>query len=685
MNTDNKKMRVGSRASRLAVIQADEIHSLLREKGIDAAFDRRTYATRGDRDMKTPLTENDADDFFTDTLDEALLNREIDIAVHSAKDLPRRMRDGLCLFALTAGLDETDAFVGKVRFGELKAGAKVGTSSEIRQKAVKALKPEVDVVDIRGPIEERMRLVESGVCDGIIVATAALKRLGLERHIKDIMPWEAAPLQGQLAVVGRAGDAGAQALFSSIDVRRTYGRVCLAGAGPGDPDLITMKAVKALKQADCVFYDYLAPKGLLVYAGNAEKVYVGKRKGEHTLPQEELSALLRQRAMQGKNVVRLKGGDPLIFGRGSEEIRYLRAYHIDVQVIPGVSSATGVPSSLGVPLTARGISSSVAFVSGYGRDEKGPEPRPVDIPDVGTIVVLMGLTKLDTVVASLERAGWPGKTPVLVVSRGTCADEKIVSGDLTTIVGKVREARLEHPVLIVAGRTVRFWDPHSSARGGILYTGTDPAKFNPLGRVTHLPMIQIEPAPLGPREVQALIDNLTQCHMILLTSRFAVEHFFRILEGRHYDLGRLKEKHFVVIGESTAQALRECHFEPALTARLGTSEGMLTAITERFDVKGKKILFPRSSLPNPYLKEELAKRGAQVGEVTVYRNVKPPRRDLPAEGIDRVVFTSPSTVRNFLRDYGSIPAHWKILSRGPATSRSLREAGYSKIKEIVVS
>ena len=290
--------------------------------------------------------------------------------MHSAKDLPQKLNDGLSIYALTSSPDETDAFVGAKSFYELKDGAKIGTSSLIRQEQVKKLNPKVKIVDIRGTIEERIQLVDQGVCDGIIVATIALKRLGLENKITDIMPWEGAALQGQLAVVGRSDDEELKSLFSAIDVRREYGNVCLLGAGPGDPDLITVKGVNALKKAECVFYDYLAHKDLLKYAQQAEQVYVGKRKGAHALPQKELSKLIRMKAAEGKNVVRLKGGDPLMFGRGAEEIEYLRSYHINVHVIPGVSSATAIPSSLGVPLTARDVSSSVAFVSGHGKEEK---------------------------------------------------------------------------------------------------------------------------------------------------------------------------------------------------------------------------------------------------------------------------------------------------------------------------
>lgn len=682
---DDVKIRTGSRSSRLARVQVDEIEALLKEHGLSPVLERRFYATQGDRDKTTPLIANTIDDFFTDTLDEALLKKEIDVAIHSAKDLPRKMREGLDIFALTKSPDETDAFIGNVSFDRLPAGAKVATSSPLRREQVKRLNPGVEPVDIRGTIEERIQKVKDGYCDGVIVATVALKRLGLQQHIQNVMPWEAAPLQGQLAVVGRAGDTELKRLFSAIDVRRFYGKVLLVGAGPGDPKLLTVRGMEALRTADCVFYDYLVCERLLEYAPDAEKIYAGKRKGDHSMPQEEVNRRLRQKAVEGRIVVRLKGGDPLIFGRGAEEMEYLRAYHVPVEVVPGVSSATGVPSRLGVPLTARGIASSVAFVSGYERDEDHHAPRPVRIPAADTIVILMGLTKLETIIQSLYEAHWREDTPVMVISKGTRADEKTVVGRLKDIQQKVTQEGLRPPALIIVGATVDLWRGNSTAQENILYTGTDPETVSALGNIIHFPMISISPAPFSREETSAFLAKLAQCGMILLTSRFGVQYFFAVLEASGYDVSRLKEKDFVVIGRATSSALRRYGFEPVLTAQVETSEGLLEEMTRKFDVGGKRILFPRSALPNPYLKRELTRRGAVVDEVTVYLNIKPSKRSLPREPIDAVFFASPSAARNFLEDYGRVPGGWRILSRGPRTSEYLKEAGYTSIEEIVIS
>lgn len=670
-------LKVGARGSRLAQVQVEEIFSLLAQTGTDAAHTLTTYQTRGDHDKSTSLLISPADDFFTDTLDEAVLKGEIDAAVHSAKDLPKALRPGLKIFALTASRDERDAFVGRKKLSELEAGAKIGTSSALRKDGILAINPAVQIIDIRGTIQERLKFFKDGHCDGLIVAACALKRLGLESEITEIMPWEGTPLQGQLAVVGRDGDGAAQKVFAAIDVRKTYGRVTLAGAGPGDPELITVKAIKALKKADCIFYDYLVHENLLDYAPDAEKINAGKRKGGHTMPQAELSRLLRQKAMAGKTVVRLKGGDPFIFGRGAEEIAYLRSYHIGVDVIPGITSATGIPSSLGIPLTARGVSSSVAFVSAHTEDESDTAPQPVLIPHAETLVFFMGLTKLPEIVRSLRAAGWKDTTPAVVISKGTRADEKVVPGSLRDMEDLTAKENLSPPALIIVGETVKFFQNGSRFRERILYLGTNPEKYKSLGTIIPHPMIAISPAPIDPEDARNLLEGLPRTDMILLTSRFAVRYFFEFLRQQGFERKALRAVDFAVIGADTARALVNHGFCPLVTAEEETSAGLLSALEKSRTLHGKRIVFPRSSLPNPFLKTELEKRGSIIDEITIYQNTKPPKRELPAGPIDKILFTSPSTVGNFLQDYGRIPREWRILAKGSRTREALAAAGYS--------
>ncbi|MCB9772347.1 MAG: uroporphyrinogen-III C-methyltransferase [Candidatus Omnitrophica bacterium] len=677
--TQKAVLNVGSRSSPLAQSQVREVFDqLLRGK---VAYCLTTFETQGDRDKDTSLLSQPADNFFTDTLDEALLAGNIDIAIHSAKDLPKHLPRGLKIFALTKALDDTDALVGRAAHSQLQAGSRIGTSSPLRKEQILAFNPKFTIVEIRGTIQERCAQLDAGKVDALIVATCALKRLGLEKRIKEILPWEATPLQGQLAVVGRKKDRDLEKSFYKIDVRRKYGKVFLVGAGPGDPDLFTLKGVECLRKADIVFYDYLVHKSLLDYAPQAEKINVGKRKGDATFPQNELSRLLKSAAQKGQTVVRLKGGDPLIFGRGADEINYLRSYHIDVDVIPGLTSATGIPSSLGIPLTSRGISSSVAFLSGHAHDETGDISSPIKVPDVETLIFYMGLTKLPEIVKTLREKGWMTTTPIAIVSKGTRIEEKVIVGNLANIEKIARRERINPPAIIIVGKTLDSYYAKSSSEKSSLYLGTYPEKYKRMGRIIHFPMINISAAKVDkPREV---IAQIKKADMILLTSRCGVKYFFEFLGVQKVSFEILRMKSFIVIGAETQRQLAIYNFSANLVSHDETSVGLFKAIKKNFDLKGKSIIFPRSSIANPYLEQHLTKSGAKVREIVVYNNTKPSRRELPLEKIDQIIFTSPSTVENFLADYKTILKEWKIFAKGKRTQQALKQAGYSA--EVLVS
>ncbi len=669
------RLNIASRDSRLAVAQVNEILDMLKQKGIEINYQHILYKTAGDKNKTTSLTENIADDFFTDAIDQALLKKEVDAAIHSAKDLPEKLHPDLEIIALTPCLDDTDALVGPVPFKQLPSKAKIGTSSFLRQESLKILRPDVHLISIRGTIEERLKLFESGKVDAIIVAACALKRLKLNHLIRDVMPWEGTPLQGQLAVVCRRGDYNVQKIFEVLDIRKSYGKVSLIGAGPGDPSLITLKAVEQLKKSDCVFYDYLVDPQLLKYAPKAEHIYVGKRKGAHSLNQKELSRQIKYRALQGKNVARLKGGDPLIFGRGADEMVYLRAYHIETQVIPGISSATGIPSLLGIPLTARGLSSSVSFISAHSNNESSKNPSLIQIPDTETVVVFMGLTKLSDVIKSLRNKKWPSDTPVAVISNGTRRDQQVIVGKLSNITILVADNNILPPALIVAGKTVGLYKPELGKKK-ILFLGTHPLEYRSLGELIHWPMIEIIPQKFTRKQKEEIELKLSKSRLILFTSEYAVEHFYRLLLSFGKDFQSFKDVDCAVIGAYTAQALLDRGGNPKIIASQETGEGVFLELKKRLKLKGTRILFPRSSLPNPFLKKALTKAGAKVFEFSVYQNIKPKKRNLPKNHIDAVLFTSPSTVKNFLIDYGKIPDSWEILCKGPVSLNMLKKYGY---------
>ena len=435
--------------------------------------------------------------------------------------------------------------------------------------------------------------------------------------------------------------------------------------------MITLKGIKALQRADCVFYDYLVDPSLLEHAPQAEHVYAGKRKGDHSLPQDELSRMLKEKSFAGKNVVRLKGGDPLIFGRGADEIQYLRAYHIDVTVIPGISSATGIPSSLGIPLTARGVSSSVAFLTGHEEDEnKKNTPQPIAIPKADTLVFLMGLTKLSVIIDSLVKTGWPQETPAMIIANGTKIEEQIVKGTLSNIQQLSKIEGIKPPALIIVGNTLNLYKHHNKQT--YLHCGTHPELYGQLGRIIHWPMITITPILLSELQQNELQQTLNESDIIICTSPYAAENFCL-----QFSTKELKHKIFAVIGRQTLKALEQHGITAGIIATEETAEGLYKAIIKHLNVTGKQVFFPRSSLPNPFLKEALIAKGAKVTEIAIYTNTKHIKRDLPPAKIDGVIFTSPSTVRNFLADYATIPPTWEILAKGPVTYKTLHESGYT--------
>lgn len=238
------------------------------------------------------------------------------------------------------------------------------------------------------------------------------------------------------------------------------GKVYIVGAGPGDPELATLKALKAIRQADVILYDRLIPEELLGEARpSAELIYVGKESGRHTLTQDEINRLLAEKALEGKTVVRLKGGDPYVFGRGEEECMYLVERGIECEVVPGITSAIAVPTYSGIPVTHRYASSSFAIVT--GREARDKEAKKVRVKDIAravdTLIILMGLSSLKNIVNELLEALPPTK-PVAVIQEGTTGEQKVLLGTLSDIVEKVEESGISPPAIIVIGDVVNLHD-----------------------------------------------------------------------------------------------------------------------------------------------------------------------------------------------------------------------------------
>jgi uroporphyrinogen III methyltransferase/synthase len=464
------------------------------------------------------------------------------------------------------------------------------------------------------------------------------------------------------------------------------GRVYLVGAGPGDPGLITVRGLDVLQQADVILYDNLAPVSLLDYARpGAEKIYVGKKRADHHLSQDETNALLVEKARSGAVVVRLKGGDPFIFGRGGEEGEALHAAGVAFEVVPGVSSATGAAAYAGIPLTHRSRTSAISFVTGH-------EVDAIDWARVGqteTLVIFMGLTTFGQIAGQLIAGGRDPETPAAAIRWGTRPDQQTVIGTVANLAERIAEAKLKPPALIIVGEVVALredlnWFEHLPLFGQrIVLTraeeqaGESAERLRRLGAdVVLAPTIELrEPSDWGP--IDEAIARLETYDWLIFTSRNGVERFLARLDASERDLRAVKGR-IAAIGPATAKALSEARLKTDCLPQEFVAESLLKALDT--DLTGKKILIPRAEAAREVLPEGLRQRGASVDVAPVYRTAAPDasalREALASKRPDWITFTSSSTVRQFVEISGEDALRGvRIASIGPITSETLGEYG----------
>ncbi len=478
----------------------------------------------------------------------------------------------------------------------------------------------------------------------------------------------------------------------------TKGKVYLVGAGPGDEGLITVKGLECIKEAEVIIYDNLINVALLSRAKEtAEKIYVGKKEGAHTLPQEEINRLLVNKAQEGKKVVRLKGGDPFIFGRGGEEAESLAAAGLEVEIVPGVTSAVAVPAYAGIPLTHRRVTSTLGFITGHQDPTKAESD--IDWEKIstgpGTLVFLMGVKNLPEIVNRLRSHGRSADTPVAVIRKGTLPEQETVVGTLDSIVEKVKSKQLKPPAVIVVGEVVRFrdklnWFEKKPLLGRRIVVTRARAQASKLSRrlqaegaqVIEFPTIAISP-PQSYRELDEALQRIGNYRWIIFTSPNGVEYFLKRLREKGKDLRHLALCRIGAIGEVTAKTLRDYGINPDFVPREYSSEGIIKEFPEE-DLSGQRILIPRAEEAPPELPQSLTRRGAEVKVVTAYRTVKvrsPALALLNQKEIDLITFTSSSTVKNLIGMLGKDELSWmkekvKAAAIGPVTARTAREMGF---------
>jgi uroporphyrinogen III methyltransferase/synthase len=476
------------------------------------------------------------------------------------------------------------------------------------------------------------------------------------------------------------------------------GKVYLVGAGPGDPGLLTVKGLECLKQADVIVYDRLLDDSLLELARpGAEKIYVGKSAGWHTLKQEEINELLVGKAGEGKGVVRLKGGDPFVLGRGGEEVEALAGSRVPFKVVPGVSSATAVPAYAGIPLTHRELASSFIVATGH---EAGGKDDAATLWDklgtgAGTLVFLMGVTRLRHIVKALLDNGRHASTPVALIADGTTNRQRVLIGTLENIAAQAEKVKLKPPAVIVVGEVVRLreklgWFENKPLFGKRILVTRARRQAKGLSRLllergavpVEMPAIKIKPLS-GFGELDREVLNLKSYHWMIFTSINGVEAFFLRLHVLGLDARWLGGISIGAIGPGTAGALEEKGVRADFMPEKYTSRSLVAGLQYQ-GMDGKRVLLPRAGMAGRTLAEGLISLGAQVCEVIAYETIPDDtglyklEQMLKDGQIDVITFASASAVKSLLT---VLDKKTEIMNRtllaciGPETEAALKRAG----------
>ncbi len=480
----------------------------------------------------------------------------------------------------------------------------------------------------------------------------------------------------------------------------TTGKVYLIGACPGDPGLLTIKGRECLEQADVVVYDYLANPVLLGYASaTAERIYVGKVRGNHHLPQDETNALLAEKAAAGLQVARLKGGDPYIFGRGGEEAAFLRERNISFEVIPGITAGFAAAAYAGIPLTHRDVTTSLSLLTGHERPERKLSTLDWQklATGLGTLIFYMGMTNLKLISEKLVEHGRDGKTPVAVVQWATLPRQQTLVGTLETIVADVEREGLKPPAVIIIGEVVKYREelrwydnlPLFGKRYLITRPREQAASFVQLlqqqgAETICIPTIEIVP-PEDTAELDTALQQLGCFDSLILTSANAVEMFFVRLSANQLDLRSLAGVQIVAVGPKTARAIEANGLRPDLVPEDYRAEGVVAELLAQ-GVTGKRILYPRAEIARTLICDELTRAGAEVVAPVAYRTIVPQGKEemirhlLKANELDAICFSSSSTFNNLLTmlgdDLRQLQGRTDFFSIGPLTSATIRKHGF---------
>jgi uroporphyrinogen III methyltransferase / synthase len=449
----------------------------------------------------------------------------------------------------------------------------------------------------------------------------------------------------------------------------------LVGAGPGDPGLLTLRAHDLIARADVILYDLLIDRRILDIARpDAELIFVGKQGGGPQVPQEDTNALLVEHARAGREVVRLKGGDPFVFGRGSEEAQQLREAGVRYEVVPGITSGIAAPAYAGVPVTHRNVATGVAFITGH-QAKDGAEPDWEALARFpGTLVFYMGARALARIAESLIGAGRPSDEPVAVVERGTFPDQSVKQGTLAT----VGELEAQAPAIIVVGPVAALgeeltWRELRPLHGLRIAVTRARAQASPLAaRLRDLGAEVVEAPTIRTRSLETELPPFAGHDLLVVSSPNGAHELFAALERSGRDARALAGRRIAAMGPGTARALREHGVIADFVPDRSVAEGMLEALA---DVPLSSVLLLRAREGRDTLPEGLRARGVTVEVVALYETIAEPLDPSLLAEVDWITFTSASTVRFLGEGMGGIPIDAKLASIGPATSAALREHG----------
>ena len=675
---DKQVFKVGTRGSRLALVQTRDALDKLSALFPCLSFEMVPVTTPGDRDLTTDLRVSPGD-FFTRDLDDALREGRVDLAVHSAKDLPSPVPDDLDWFWLPWREDPRDAWIlprGKT-WADLPEAPVVGVSSERREAYCRRRLPHAVMKPIRGTIPARLEQLDAGAFDAVLMAGAALNRLGLEARVSEWIPLSELDVpagQGCLAVTFRLDDPVLTRLRSCF-----VKAVRFVGAGVGSADFCTWGGVKDLQQAEVCLYDVLMDDKLLAFLPpQAERVFVGKRCGDHAVKQPEITALIAQYARQGKRVVRLKGGDPGLFGRLAEETDALDRLSLPYRVRAGVSALTVATTGTGMLLTRRGVSRGFSAMT--PRAEGGTVAGvSLEVRKRLPLVLFMSVKVAGDMARQLLDEGWEGATPAAIVFNAGADDETV----FRTTLGGLREGKAdrfetEAPGLLVIGAAAAgaYRRDTGALRGcRVLVTCSDALLEKAAVRVADFgglpllrPLIRLVPCV----EAENAVARVAIYQWVVLTSPSAV-HFFMAL-FRKLDLDPRAMPKLMACGPGSVAAFKGYGFSPDLTPPMDYSAEGLAALLRARDFTGQRVLRLRSEKAGPLLADVLRQKGATVDDVRLYVNAPVTYEKLPA--FDAVFFASASAVEAFLSQAPRGALDGKtVVTIGKPTSAALAAFG----------